>query len=510
METISRLPLFSCALEFATGHDIIRGVKVIAVINQKGGVGKTTTVVNLGAALAARGHKVCLVDLDSQSQLTLHLGVEVAPDGKTIYDVMTRGVDLPSATIDVGENLAVVPSLVDLAAAEMELVGTVGREQVLADRFAAGELPHEFVLIDCPPSLGLLTLNALAAADELLIPMQAHFFGLQGLGRLFETVSLVRHRINPRLRVGGIVFCMYERQTRLAGEVVADLSGFLDSSRGTDVPWADARIFQGAIRRNVKLAECPSYGRTIFDYEPNSHGAEDYNALADEFLACFAPRVRAPLQAEAPVPPVETERGQAGEPVDAGRPVEPEVTAPEPAAPEPPEPPEPAVPEPAELAAPEPAEPSPARAETEVADIPPPSPAAPQPVTAEMPAAPPEASAPITVDTPPPSAGPVEPVAPMPPTEPPARFEPAREAATVAPPDGPQPAEEAGPTPGEPVQTYRPVAPGSVDDAPHAPIEREGQPADVPAVDQCASTIPVPSPWPGSNSPPPGASPGHD
>ena len=283
-------------------------VKVIAVINKKGGVGKTTTVVNLGAALAARGHDVCLIDLDAQSQLTLHLGVEVAPGQKTIYDVMTRGADLREAVVEVREHMAVVPSEVDLAAAEMELVGTVGREQVLADRLAKLDIPYEFVLLDCPPSLGLLTLNALAAADELFIPLQAHFFGLQGLGRLFETVSLVRQRINPSLRVGGVVFCMFERQTRLAGEVVADLAAFLSSARDSDAPWANARIFQNAVRRNVKLAECPSYGRSIFDYEPKSHGAEDYDALADEFLACFAPAEDAPQPHNASVSaPVEAE-----------------------------------------------------------------------------------------------------------------------------------------------------------------------------------------------------------
>ena len=266
----------------------MRRVKIIAVTNQKGGVGKTTTVANLGAALAARGHDVCLIDLDAQSQLTLHFGVEVAPDGKTVYDILTRGADLLSAAVNVREHLSVVPAEPDLAAAEMELVGTVGREQVLADCLGKDELPYEFVLIDCPPSLGLLTLNALAAADELLIPLQAHFFGLQGISGLFETVSLVRQRINPRLRVGGVLFCMFDRRTRLAEEVVSDLTQYIESARGTDAPWAQAKVFKNAIRRNVKLAECPSYGKTIFDYEPKSHGAEDYSALADEFLACFA------------------------------------------------------------------------------------------------------------------------------------------------------------------------------------------------------------------------------
>ena len=282
----------------------MRLVKTVAVTNQKGGVGKTTTVVNLGAALAARGHDVCLIDLDAQSQLTLHLGIDVSPGRKTIYDVLTRGADLSSATVDLTEHLSVVPSEADLAAAEMEIVGRVGREQILSDSLTAGPLPYEFVLIDCPPSLGLLTLNALAAADELLIPLQAHFFGLQGLGRLFETVSLVRQRINPRLRIRGVVLCMFERQTRLAGEVVSDLTEFLASARGTDAPWADAQVFRSVIRRNVKLAECPSYAKTIFDYEPKSHGAEDYSALADEFLACFAPP---PAAAPSRTPPVEAD-----------------------------------------------------------------------------------------------------------------------------------------------------------------------------------------------------------
>jgi len=283
-------------------------VKTIAVTNQKGGVGKTTTVANLGAALAARGHDVCLIDLDAQSQLTLHLGVDVPAEARTVYDVLTRGADLRSAAVTVRDHLAVVPAEPDLAAAEMELVGTVGREQVLADRLAGADLPYEFVLIDCPPSLGLLTLNALSAADEVLIPLQAHFFGLQGLSGLLETVSLVRQRINTRLRVGGVMFCMFDRRTRLAGEVVSDVAEFLASARGTDAPWAEARIFQTAIRRNVKLAECPSYGKTIFDYEPQSHGAQDYDALADEFLACFSP----PAAATEDAPPAPVEEAPAG------------------------------------------------------------------------------------------------------------------------------------------------------------------------------------------------------
>jgi len=267
----------------APRQSIMPTVKTIAVINQKGGVGKTTTVANLGAGVAAGGRNVCLIDLDPQSHLTLHFGVEPGGPAKSIYDVLVDHADLSEVTLSIGQRLRLVPSVIDLAAAELELVSTVGREQILADRLAAVN-EYDFVFIDCPPSLGLLTLNALAAADEVLIPLQPHFLALQGLGKLLETVSLVQKRINSRLRVAGAVFCMYESQTRLAGEVSADLQAFLDGVRGTAVPWADAKIFRTVIRRNIKLAECPSHGKTIFDYEPGSRGAEDYNSLAAEFL----------------------------------------------------------------------------------------------------------------------------------------------------------------------------------------------------------------------------------
>jgi len=280
------------------------GVRVYAVINQKGGVGKTTTVANLGAAIAARGHDTFLIDLDPQAHLTLHFGIEANDIRGNVYDVMTDELPIASAMTPVAPNLRVAPSTIDLAAAEVELASTVGREQILRDRLVESHLPCGFVLIDCPPSLGLLTLNALAAADEVLIPLQPHFLALQGLGKLLETISLVQRRINPKLRVMGVIFCMYETTTRLASEVAADLASFLAAARGSDTPWASAEIFKTRIRRNVKLAESPSHGRTIFDYEPNSHGAQDYLALADEFLAscCLAPAlpVEQATRAEAP------------------------------------------------------------------------------------------------------------------------------------------------------------------------------------------------------------------
>jgi len=296
-------------------------VKTFAVINQKGGVGKTTTVANLGAAIAARGHDICLVDLDPQAHLTLHLGIEPGQPPLSTYDVLLSDASFAAATMLVAPHLSVAPAVIDLAAAEIELVTTVGREQILRDKMAA-HLPYEFAMIDCPPSLGLLTLNALAAADEVFIPLQPHFLALQGLGKLLETVSLVQRRINPRLRVAGVLLCMYETATRLAAEVVADLRAFFDAARGTHVPWANARIFEHYIRRNVKLAECPSYGKTIFDYEPASNGAQDYTMLAEEFLAVVGAAggpAPAPLEASA-APVVEPNPPQADAPAEAETP----------------------------------------------------------------------------------------------------------------------------------------------------------------------------------------------
>jgi len=278
-------------------------VRTYAVINQKGGVGKTTTVANLGAALASRGRDVCLIDLDPQAHLTLHFGVEPDTPAVSMYDVLTADTALSAAISQIAPRLSLAPAVIDLAAAEVELVTTVGREQILRDRLRDNPPAAELVLIDCPPSLGLLTLNALAAADEVLIPLQPHFLALQGLGKLLETIALVQRRINPRLRVAGIVLCMFESTTRLAGEVVADLEAFFADARETDTPWSNTRIFRSAIRRNIKLAESPSYGQTIFDYAPGSHGAEDYGALAGEFLEMLQPPEPAAQAQHAPAPP---------------------------------------------------------------------------------------------------------------------------------------------------------------------------------------------------------------
>jgi chromosome partitioning protein len=256
----------------------------IAIINQKGGVGKTTTSVNLAAALARLGQHVCILDLDPQAHATTHLGVE--PDGKTpsIYDVLVNNSPLGEARRLISENLALVPSDINLAAAEVELAGVVGREVILRDALEQDTSSFDFLLMDCAPSLGILTLNALATADEVLIPLQPHFLALHGLGKLLETTALVAKRINARLKVTGILLCLYESTTKLAQEVAGDLERYLDRSRGQNVPWANAQLFQTRIRRNIKLAECPSFGKSIFDYAPTCHGASDYLALAREIL----------------------------------------------------------------------------------------------------------------------------------------------------------------------------------------------------------------------------------
>jgi chromosome partitioning protein len=260
----------------------------IAVINQKGGVGKTTTTVNLAAALAGAGQRVCVLDLDPQAHASTHLGIE--PDGThpSLYDVLVANKSLAEVRRQAAENLWVVPSDINLAAAEVELAGIVGREVILREAMARDAEPFDFVVMDCGPSLGVLTLNALAAADEVFIPLQPHFLALHGLSKLLETTALVARRINPKLAVTGIIVCLFDSGTKLAQEVVGDLSAFLARSRGANVPWANARVFETKIRRNIKLAESPSFGKSVFAYAPKSPGAVDYAALAAEVMAAGA------------------------------------------------------------------------------------------------------------------------------------------------------------------------------------------------------------------------------
>jgi chromosome partitioning protein len=283
--------------------------RIIALMNQKGGVGKTTTTVNLGAALAEAGGRVCLIDLDPQAHLTINYGVEPTAEITSLYDVLCDDAPFLSAIHKVDDNVALIPSSIDLAAAEIELVSVLGRETVLKERMEAATHDFDYILIDCPPSLGLLTINALGVANEVIIPMQPHFLALQGFAKLLETVQLVNKRMNPSLRVSGVVLTMFDAQTKLTSEVVAELEGFIASAKGTRMPWADARIFQTKIRRNIKLAESPSFGQTIIKYGPASNGAHDYRSLAREVMAmsetqvAVEPAVQVDPAPTAPAPP---------------------------------------------------------------------------------------------------------------------------------------------------------------------------------------------------------------
>ena len=261
-------------------------MRTIAVINQKGGVGKTTTAVNLSAALAEAGKRVWLIDLDPQAHASLHLGFGMQEEYLSTYDVLTDNVPLDDVRHQVEDNLWLSPAHIDLAAAEMELAGAVGREIILRDRMKEISEQFDYIVFDCPPSLGVLTLNALTTADEVFLPLQPHYLALHGLSKLLRTIELVARRLNSKLRLSNVIYCLFDTGTRLANEVVNDVEMYFEQQRQTENSiWSNSESFDTKIRRNIRLAEAPSYGQSIFQYAGESNGAQDYRSLAEEVLS---------------------------------------------------------------------------------------------------------------------------------------------------------------------------------------------------------------------------------
>ena len=250
-------------------------MRSIALTNQKGGVGKTTSTANLGAALAALGRKVLMVDVDPQANLSAHFGVNTFEAQASVYYLLIGQARFEDVVIQTAApGLQLIPSNINLAGAEIELVSMVGRETILKAALVPAAGKYDYLLIDCPPSLGLLTLNALTSVNEVFVPLQTEFFALQGMSKLLETVEMVRRRLNHQLRVAGIIACMFDGRTRLSREVLENIREYFKE-----------KVFRTVIRKNVKLAESPSHGRPITEYAPRSRGTKDYVALAKEVIA---------------------------------------------------------------------------------------------------------------------------------------------------------------------------------------------------------------------------------
>ena len=248
--------------------------KVIAIANQKGGVGKTTTAVNLSACLGAKNKKTLIIDIDPQGNTTSGLGLDPRAVETSVYDCIINDVPMEDAVIKTEfDNLWICPSNIDLAGAELELVGKENREFLLRESISKIRDRFDFIFIDCPPSLGLITLNSFAAADTVLVPIQCEYYALEGLSQLTNTIKIIKKSINPPINIEGVLLTMFDARTNLSIQVVEEVKKFFGS-----------KVFSSVIPRNVRLSEAPSFGQPIIIYDKNSKGAESYMNLADEII----------------------------------------------------------------------------------------------------------------------------------------------------------------------------------------------------------------------------------
>lgn len=248
--------------------------RIIAIANQKGGVGKTTTAINLSASLASLGKKVLAIDMDPQGNMSSGLGVDKNEVEKTVYDLIIGNIGIEECIYEeVIENLDVLPSNIDLSAAEIELIGVDNKEYILRDEVNKVKEKYDFIIIDCPPALSMLTINAMTTSDSVLVPIQCEYYALEGLSQLIHTIELVQERLNLELEIEGVVFTMYDARTNLSLQVVENVKDNLNQN-----------IYKTIIPRNVRLAEAPSYGMPINLYDPKSKGTESYLLLAEEVI----------------------------------------------------------------------------------------------------------------------------------------------------------------------------------------------------------------------------------